>query len=113
MALTETKIQPDGVLRIQTGRLLEGSSAVAIKVTTGWRPQWVRVFNQAATGGVMEWFRGMADAEANKFLHNNATFVQGALITSNGITPAADGFTIGLDTDINVVNQQMNYVAIG
>lgn len=113
MALIETKNPADGVMRIQTGRLLENTTAVAIKVITGFRPKYVKVINQAPTGGFLEWFEGMANASAQKFLTNGAVFAQGALITANGITPAVDGFTIGLDTDINVVNEQMSYLAVG
>lgn len=36
------------------------------------------------------------------------------LITTLGITPITNkGFTMGLDTDVNVSNEQVSFIAIG
>jgi len=113
MAITSTQSQSDDVKHIATGSYLDTGTAAAFTITTGFRPKYVKVINTAATGGSLEYFDGMADAYAQKFLTNNATFVQGALITSLGITISDTGFTVGLDTDINVSSQQIEWLAMG
>lgn len=113
MALTATQLNPDFPVKVATGRYLDTGTAAAFTITTGFRPKYVKVINTAATGGSLEHFDGMAAASAQKFLHNGAAYAQGSLITSNGITLTDRGFTIGLDTDINVSSEQINWLAIG
>lgn len=70
----------------------------------GFRPKYVRLLN---IGGLAtaEWVKGMADASALKEI----TAGTKSLITSNGITPLADGFTLGADTDLNVSGELVRY----
>lgn len=51
----------------------------------------------------------MADSEMMKML-TGGTY---AKMTSHGIIPLDKGFTVGLDTDLNVANEQLSWIAIG
>lgn len=115
MSVTSTLKSGEGINRVATGTYLEDDTAAAHDVNCGFKPKWVRVVNE--TGGhTLEWNDTMADAEGLKTTEDAGT-VDIAMITSNGITPLDDGttkgFRIGLDTDINVVNEQVSWIAIG
>lgn len=108
MAATSTVNTPTNVLRMASGNYLEDATAAAFTITTGFTPRYVIVQNETSRDR-LEWFEGMADAEAIKTVAAGTR----TLITSLGITPAADGFTVGLDTDVNVVDEQLSWVAFG
>lgn len=108
MALTSTVNMPLNLLRMANGTFLEDATAVALKIVIGFRPKYVLVMNETSRDGY-EWFEGMADAEALKFVAAGTR----TIITTLGITPADDGFTIGLDLDVNVVNEQISWIALG
>lgn len=110
MAQTITTEYPQNVMRIATGEYLDTGTVAAYTFTCGFKPRYVRVINSAATGGSFEWFEGMADASAIKRLA--ADGVQ-SLVETNGITVSNTGFTLGLDTDINVTSEQVQWIAIG
>lgn len=110
MAQTITTKLPENTLRMATGRYLDTGTAAAYTFTCGFKPRFVRVFNTAASGGTFEWSEGMAAASAVKRLA--ADGVQ-SLVTSNGITVLDTGFILGLDTDINVTNEQVSWIALG
>lgn len=77
----------------------------ALNVTKlGFRPRVVKLYN---TGGLVSavWNSSMPDASAWKEL--NHASAQRAYITSDGITPLANGFTIGADSDINVDGEEI------
>lgn len=103
---TQSKSQ---VRNMAVGRYIEDDTAVAFKITTGFKPRYVKVQNLAATGCAIEWYEGMTAAYGVKRV------VAGdfTMTTSLGITVAEDGFTVGLDLDLNVVNEQMSWIAIG
>ena len=110
MAVTSTQSKnPASVSQQAVGRYLTSSTAAAFKITTGFLPRYVCVQNLTASTGLvkLEWYEGMADDSALK------TAIDGtrSIITSLGITPAADGFTVGLDTDLNVINEQLSWFA--
>jgi hypothetical protein len=110
MSATSTQSNvPASVANIATGSYIDTGTAAAFTITTGFRPRWVRVINTAATGGSLEWFEGMTDAYAIK----RVTAGDQTLITTLGITDNANGFTVGLDTDINVTSEQIRWIAIG
>lgn len=98
-----------GVNRVMIGAALGTGAALNIR-TVGFRPRLVRVVN-VASGGLCraEWFEGMADASAVKTVNHDTT--QTSVITSNGITPLSDGFTLGADTDLNVSGEQFHWEA--
>ena len=60
-----------------------------------------------------EWFEGMAAASAVKTVDSGTGTTDIVRITTNGITANANGFTVGLDTNINVGAQQLNWIAMG
>lgn len=109
MAITSTQSKsPASAVNIAVGAYLDTGTAAAFNITCGFKPRYVRVVNEGS-GDREEWFEGMADAEALKIVAGNAA----AMITTLGITPLADGFTVGLDTDINVTSEQLSWIAIG
>lgn len=109
MAVTQSQSKaPASTNNTAVGRYITSSTAAAFKITTGFKPRYVKVINNTS-GDQEEWFEGMADDSAFKKVAAGTT----AQISSLGITPAADGFTVGLDTDINVINEQLSWIAIG
>jgi hypothetical protein len=107
MAITSTQTQ-NQVHNYAVGRFFDDGTVAATKIVTGFKPRHVQVVNVTSRDRE-EWFEGMAAASAVKQLAAGT----GSLITSNGITVADDGFTIGLDTDILVTSEQISWVAIG
>jgi len=109
MAQTVATATPLTMTRMATGTYLDTGTVAAYEYTTlGFQPRYVKVINETS-GDTMEWIEGMANAEGYKRLAAGT----GALVTSNGITVGARGFTIGLDTDINVQSEQVSWVAFG
>lgn len=111
MAVISTQSKnPASVVNIAVGSYLDTGTAAAFDITTGFKPRYVKVVNTNASGLVMiEWFEGMSDANAVKTASNGDR----TTITTLGITPLAKGFTIGLDTDLNADNEQIEWLAIG
>jgi hypothetical protein len=111
MAITQSQSKvPASTNNIAVGKYHDTGVAAAFKVTTGFQPRYVYVVNIDASGYVkVEWFEGMTAAYALKTAANGDI----AMISSNGITVAADGFTIGLDTDLNVTDEQLYWMAMG
>lgn len=109
MAVTSTQSKvPASVTNIAVGRYLTDATAAAITITTGFLPRYVRIQN-VTSGDGMEWFEGMAAASAQK----QVAAGDKSLITTLGVTASASGFVIGLDTDVNVINEQLSWMAIG
>lgn len=108
MAKTQATTPSDGVVRVMTGAYIDTGTAAAFTLTIGFKPKYVKIWNETS-GDSIEWNEQMADAEGFKAV---AAGTQ-ALVTSNGITPTTHGFTIGLDTDINVTSEQLSWIAIG
>lgn len=108
MTQTITQKEPTNVLRLATGRYLDTGTVAAYTFTLGFKPRYVKVVNNTS-GDQMEWFEGMTNAHAHKRIAAGT----GAAITSNGITVSASGFTLGLDTDVNVTSEQVSFIALG
>jgi hypothetical protein len=108
MAVTQSQDNGDGINRFAAGSYLTDGTAAAIDISCGFTPRYVRVVNETSRD-MMEWFDGMTDAHAVKTVAAGTR----TTITSLGITPATDGFTIGLDTDVNVTDEQIRWVAFG
>lgn len=109
MAVTSTQSTvPGSVNNVAVGRYISSSTAAAFTITTGFKPRIVRIIN-VTSGDEETWMEGMTDAHAVKRV---AAGTQ-AETSSNGITPLSYGFTVGLDTDINVINEQLSWMAIG
>lgn len=90
------------------GAFLDTGTVAATNITCGFRPRYVRVQNLTSRDS-MEWWEGMTAG------HGLKTVAAGTrtAVTSNGITVAADGFTIGLDTDVLVTSEQIYWQAVG
>lgn len=107
MAITSTQSKnPASAMQMAVGSYLDTGTAAAFTLTLGFKPRYIRVLNEGS-GDREEFVEGMADAEALKIVAGNAA----AMITTLGITPTADGFTVGLDTDINVSSEQLSWIA--
>ena len=112
MSATSTQsMQPASVANIAVGSYIDTGTAAAFKITTGFQPRYVKVVNEDGDASE-EWFEGMADAESMKWIGDTSPAVL-AKMTTHGITVAADGFTVGLDTDVNVTSQQLSWIALG
>lgn len=98
-----------GVNRMMTGSVVGTGSAINVRTVT-FRPRKVEILN---VGGVCSavWTDTMADASALKTVDSGAGATDVSLITSNGITPLNNGFTIGADTDLNVSGETIHWVA--
>lgn len=109
MAITQSQsMQPASHSNIAVGSYITSSTAAAFTITTGFKPRFVEVCNETS-GDSYKWYEGMADAEAIKRVAAGTT----SIITTLGITVSASGFTVGLDTDVNVINEQLSWMAIG
>ncbi len=109
MTITSTQSKhPASVNNVAVGRYITTGTAAAFNITTGFKPRYVRVIN--LTDRVENaWFEGMADASA---LHIIADGTR-TLIVTLGITPLANGFTVGFDLGVNVTSKQLSWIAIG
>ena len=108
MAITQTKSNDAGVVHRALGRYIDTGTVAAFDLTTGFKPRYVRVINTTSRD-MMEWFEGMADDSAIKTVAAGTR----TIITSNGITPLGNGFTVGLDTDVVVTSEQLSWLAEG
>lgn len=116
MAVTSTQTKaPSSAVNVAVGRYLDTGTAAAISITCGFKPRYVKVINVTSAGeglNWVEWYEGMADASAIKVQDAGTSEAGITLITTLGITPSARGFTIGLDTDLNVTSEQLSWMAI-
>lgn len=108
MGATSTQSKnPASVAQVALGRYLTDATAAAITITTGFRPRYVKVQNVAASAVTFEWYEGMAAASAVKTAANGDK----TIVATNGITVSASGFILGLDTSINIINEQLSWLA--
>lgn len=104
----ETSQTTHQVRNYTVGRFHDDGTVAATKITTGFRPRYVLVVNLDSRDQ-MEHFEGMTDGHGLKTVAAGTRTV----VTSNGITIADDGFTIGLDTDVLVSDEQLTWIAVG
>lgn len=108
MAITETIRSPLNTLRHVIITHIDTGTVAARTFVVGFKPTYVKVVNE--TDRIeMEWYEGMADAEGLIRVANGT----GTLVTTNGITPTADGFTLGLETTVYITNKQYSIQVIG
>ena len=69
---------------------------------------YVKVVNETAKTQI-EWYDGMADSEGIVTVADGTR----TLVTSNGIIQLSNGFTFGLDTNVNVVSEQISWLCMG
>lgn len=108
MAQTATQKNPGPKSNVATGRFLEDATAAAVEFTLGFTPRYVRVVN-VTSGDSLEWFEGMAAASAVKVTASTGVVT---IITTLGITVADGKFTLGLDLDVNVADEQLSWIAL-
>lgn len=109
MAVTSTQSNvPGSVANVAVGRYLTDATAAAITITCGFKPRYVGVFN-CTSADKYEWFEGMAAASAFKQVAAGTS----SIITTLGVTVSDKSFVIGLDTDVNVINEQLSWIALG
>lgn len=117
MAVTESQsVQPASITNFAAGSYVDTGTAAAISITCGFKPRYVKVFNvtAASTGLVsMEWVEGMTAAHGIKTYDEGTSETGITKLTSLGITVSDRGFTIGLDTDLNVTSEQLHWIALG
>lgn len=109
MTITKTSSNDAGVVQRALGRYIDTGTVAEFDVTTvGFKPRYVKVVN-TTSGDMLEWFEGMADASAIKTVAAGTR----TIITTLGITPLENGFTLGLDLDVNVTSEQLSWIAEG
>lgn len=109
MAITASTKQPLITTRMATGMYIDtGTEAAYTYSDLGFKPRYVKVVN-LTSGDQEEWFEGMTAAHA----HKRVAAGTAGPITSLGITVSDNGFTIGLDTDINKDSEQVHWLALG
>ena len=107
MSVTSTQSNTPGrAQQVAVGSYIDTGTAAAYVITVGFQPRYVRVENETDRNG-MEWFEGMADAEAVRVVAAGTR----TLITSRGITVSDKGFTVGADTKVNVQSKQISWIA--
>ena len=110
MAITSTQKSPGNMVRFATGRYLDTGAAAAFTITVGFKPRYVKVANLGATGlATIEYFEGMADASGLLIITDGTTSVD----VLTGITVSTTGFTLGIQTDVNITTEQLSWIAIG
>lgn len=117
MAITATQVKNSAsVMQMTVGRYITTDTAAAFTITLGYKPLYVEIWNvTAASTGLVgaKWFHGMAAASAIKFNDEGTSETGITLITTLGITQLSYGFTVGLDTDLNVISEQLSWMALG
>ncbi|PNX52104.1 MAG: hypothetical protein BV456_00735 [Thermoplasmata archaeon M8B2D] len=94
-----------GVTRSMSGSFVGTAATVSIR-TLNFRPKFVKIIN--ATGVCFaEWCSSMPDASAMKTVTAGTT----SYITTLGITPLSNGFSLGADTDLNVAAETVYWFA--
>ena len=101
-------------------------TGAAINISIGFKPRYVKVFNYNDAGALyptLEWWEGMPAASGLKtksIVDSGTTALKSSeRITALGISQyegggsvAADGFTVGADTDINASGETFYYMAV-
>lgn len=109
MSITSTQSKGSGsVCNIAVGRYLDTGTVAAFTITTGFRPRYVKVSN-VTSRDQMEWFEGMTDDTGVKTVAAGTR----TLSSSLAVTDNANGFTMGLDTDVVVTSEQISWLALG
>ena len=109
MAITATQVNPLNVTRLATGRYLDTGAAAAFTITVGFKPRYVKVANVGAGLASIEYFEGMADASGLVINTDGDHSVD----SSTGITVSASGFTLAINTTVNITSQQLSWIALG
>lgn len=82
-------------------------TGAALTVTLGFKPSYIRAFNQTDGDLVWEFINGMTAATAV------TTVLATATVATQGCTLTDTGFTLGTDATINETGKVYCYVAFG
>src|SRR3990167_5670126 len=116
MAVTSTQEVNSVHVQMAAGAYISTSTAAAFTITTGFKPLYVKVVNVTVASeslAWMEWIDGMPAASGLKLLDAGSSEAGTTYVTTLGITQLDYGFTVGLDTDVNVISEQLHWIAIG
>lgn len=89
------------------GGTVMGTGAALTVSTPGFQPKYVKLWN--ADSVQLEWFEGMPAAYGLKQANHDTA--QSSIVTSNGITVTASGFTIGTDS-VNTDDKLIYFVVM-
>lgn len=84
----------------------KGTGAALDITSVGFRPKTVDLYNVAGTT-IGHWTDMMADGEMLKQITAGTM----SKVTTNGVTPLANGFRVGADADMNVSGELVHWVA--
>lgn len=98
-----------GVARTARGSLTGTGANIDVK-NLGFRPKYVKLLNVSGACQA-EWSSSMADASMAKIVDSGVNTTDLSFVTSLGVTPLADGFRLGADTDLNVSGETVHWVA--
>ncbi len=94
-----------GVRKRYMGSFTGTGASLDIKVV-GFRPSSVKLFNETDVTEA-EWLNSMADGSAKKEI----TAGDKTFITTQGVTPLANGFNVGTDGVCNGSGDKIHFVA--
>ena len=82
----------------------------AFNVICGFKPKHIRIMNRTDNSH-SEWNDAMPDASAQLTIDSGAGSTDVSFITSNGITPLYNGFTIGTNAALNTASDVVYWTA--
>jgi hypothetical protein len=91
------------------GTVVGTGSAIDVK-TVGFRPRSVCLRNTSGNC-VGNWQHTMPDAAMQKIVDSGSGTTDISYVTSNGVTPLNNGFTIGADGDLNASTEVIHWEA--
>ena len=92
-----------GAAKVVRGSTVGDGSAQDIR-SVGFRPRSVKLIN-VTSGDELFWQDTFADGAGLKRLAAGGA----SFITSDGVTPLSDGFTLGADADMNVADEVVHW----
>jgi hypothetical protein len=93
-----------GGTRMKCGTFTGTGAAISI-TTVGFKPRRVKCFN-ISDPATIEWNEAFADDAGYQSDAGTETY-----LSSAGITPLANGFTLGVDGDVNVSGETIHWEA--
>ena len=95
-----------------TKKVTVASTAVALNFDdVGFKPSYVRIMN-VNNGATLEHVNGMAAASALLLKEGASDTYEPGLVTSNAITLTDRGFTLGVETSVNIATHVLYVIAI-
>ena len=94
-----------GTSKVRNGAFKGSGAALEVR-QCDFRPTAVQVINE---DGLCQgwWTNTMADGDVMKQVTDGTI----SKVTTNGITPLSDGFSLGADADLNVAGELVHWIA--